>query len=262
MGMTYGFRDGAEYDASDVNNVFAMLFTGGVMPYKTNITQDIDGCVAEITEGGVKGEAMQLLMVDGKVKIGEGAALFSDGSWVIVDADGEFILDSVDAEKYIGLQKNIGTGKVTTIISTTKTADDGNYKYIWLGKTDTSGRLINDAKQAKTELIPNSANVYHEFDMSFDGFGNSTNVAAATKSYKMPHTDYKYLIIRGFENPGIDYYLRGEVADISGTEHTVIYLSRSSNNHRIEIWREGDTLKLAPLAAVHAGTMTFHLVLV
>ena len=224
MGMTYGFCDDMEYDASDVNRVFAMMFTDGVMPYKTNVTQDITGCVAAITEGGVKGETMQLSVVDGKVKIGEGAALFSDGSWVVVDADGEIVPGSIAAEQYIGLKKSIGTGKVMAIWSQTKETDDGNYKYIWLGKTDTSGQIINDAKHAITTLVANSGNIYTSRSLN-------VQVGNTEKNYivDVGQSGFRYIIFKNSERN--DFY-QCVVIDLE-TENS--YGDRIGNNRNVSL---------------------------
>lgn len=260
MGYKCSFLDNESYDAADVSHAFSRLTTEGVLPYpQTDTVIDaLDTLTAELTSEGVtQFGGLAVTVADGAVKIGEGSAIFQSGVAIDVDEEG-ISAERGTGEVYVALVYEEALNRVTPYVGQTAATGD----CVPLAKIGEDDTVVDMRIYAKTKLIPNSANVYHEFDMSFDGFGSSTNVAAATKSYKMPHTDYKYLIIRGFENPGIDYYLRGEVADISGTEHTVIYLSRSSNNHRIEIWREGDTLKLTPLAAVHAGTMTFHLVLV
>lgn len=260
MGYKCSFLDNESYDASDVSHAFSRLTTEGVLAYpKTEtVAAALNALTAEVaTEGVGEYGAMAVTVTDTTVTASEGTAFFKSGVAVEIDSDG-MEAERPEGECYVALIYEEARNRVVLYAGSEEASGD----FVPLAKIGGDGTVTDMRKYARTKLIPNSANVLYEFSVDFPSFKTYLTSDGAVKTYALPHTDYNYLILKSWEGPDISYYKRGEVADISGTDATELYLSRSSNNFRLYVQRDGDVLKLAALGSAGGSKMTFHLILV
>lgn len=260
MGYKCSFLDNESYDAADVSRAFSRLTTEGVLAYPETetVAEALNTLTAEVASEGV-GEygAMAVTVTDTAIAVGAGTAFFKSGVAVEIDSDG-METERPEGECYVALIYEEARNRIVIYAGSAEATGD----FVPLAKIGADGTVADMRKYARTKLIPNSANVLHEFSVVFPGFKTYLTSDGAVKTYELPHTDYKYLILKGWDGPDINYYKRGEVADISGTDATELYLSRSSNNFRLYVQRDGDVLKLAALGNSAGSEMTFSLILV
>ncbi len=261
MGYRCSFLDNEVYGADDVSEAFSNLISGGVRTVYDgeNITETLNELTGEVVTSGTRSYAdLTVTLSDGIITIGEGVGYFDSGVSVMVDEDGIVLDNGERASGYVSLLYDADLNKVLPQITVSSPTGD----VLVLAHFD--GESIVDLRSyARSKLDINSANTYHDFTIKisqFSNFGKPHSDSIVT--YKMPHTGFKYLILRSAVCPQKKLYLNDTVIDLTkeGTQKYV--LSRSTID--VELWvdRDGDMLTFTAYYSRSAYSQTYEFVLV
>ncbi len=162
MGAKAYFLDNQTYSAEDVNNVFAQLTCGGVSLYqpKESALIDYETAVSNFITPGIDLYNVNSCKVvgtdDGKIKVSQGTCWMTDGSCIIIDADGLEVEGRVaDTEQYVYLRRNLGANSID-LIATSVTLTDA----VMLAKLKADGTIVDMRSFATAKIGSTSANIY------------------------------------------------------------------------------------------------------
>lgn len=147
MAYSYDFKNNVVYGAEDINGIRASILTKGV------VEETSDSCKAEFAEG--------------KVKISEGQAIFTDGSRIKIDKNGVLLDYETGKVNYVFFLNNTLAG-ICEISCQDSLPDDD---YILIAEIDEESNLKDKRKfvQLKTADIERFATSFSaEFQMSTD----------------------------------------------------------------------------------------------
>ncbi len=260
MGYKCSFLDNEVYGADDVSEAFSKLVSGGVRTIYDgeNIVGTLNELTGEIvTEGTRSYEDLKVTMSDGIISIGEGTGFFESGVSVSVDADGIVLDKGERTSGYVSILYDADLNRVLPQITDSEPSGD----VLLLARFD--GNAVYDIRSyASSKLSINSANTYHDFTINisrFSSFGQSHAGSIAT--YKMPHTGFKYLLLRSVTCTQKPLYLNDTTIDLTkeGTQKFVL----SQSSILVELWvsREGDTLTFTAYYTNMAYPQTYELTL-
>lgn len=260
MGYKCSFIDNEVYGADDVSEVFSKIIAGGVVVEcdSENVIGTLNSLTGEvITEGTRSYSDLAVTMSDGIITIGEGTGFFESGVSVTVDSDGVVLDKGERTTGYVSILYDADLNRVLPQITDSEPSGD----VLILAHFD--GETVTDLRSyARSKLSINSANVYHDFTINivqFSNFGQPYPGSMAT--YKMPHTGFKYLILRSATCTQKPLYLNDTVIDLTKEGTQKYALSRSSIE--VELWvdRAGDTLTFTAYYAYMGYPQTYELTL-
>lgn len=241
MGYKCSFLDNETYGADDVSAAFSRLTTAGVLAYpeRDTVAQSLDALTAEVVSSGV-GEfgGLEVSVTDDGVIIGEGAAFFESGVSIEVDSEGILLETTVAETTYVALRYEEEFNRVVPVLS----AEEPEGDVVILAKIDADGTIYDMRSYASSKVAPNTANVYHDFSLYIERFGKAEGVNRNTAEYIMPHTGFRYLMLRSVDCGTLLTLPVYNIIDLSLEEDQRIQLTQSSSPAYLYIRREGTKL--------------------
>lgn len=194
------FNDNEEYSAEDINNVFSHLTTGGVVSVDESVvTAAMESGVTQVTTGGVEycnPEACRVINTDRGYIVSAGSAFMPDGSIVTVSGDGESVTGISDgAVNYVFFERS--SEKNGTFVTVSEQLPSGDNTLL-LAVIDSDGGIGDKREYATTKLLPSSANIYVEKNVSFhylgsNGLAKYENGSAELAEINIGWSAYKYI---------------------------------------------------------------------
>ncbi len=260
MGYKCSFIDNEVYGADDVSEAFSKIISGGVVVEcdSENVIGSLNSLTGEIITAGTRSyEDLTVTMADGVIKINKGTGFFESGVSVTVDDEG-VLLDKGDmTEGYVSFLYDADFNRVLPQLTLSEPRGD----VLVLASFDTN--TVSDRRSyAHSKLSINSANVYHDFTINMSGFSNFGNAyQGSIATYKMPHNDFKYLLLRSAYCPDLKLELNDTVIDLNKEGTQKFSLIKSSP--RAELWvdRQGDTLTFTAYYAYMSYPQTYEFTL-
>lgn len=241
MGYKCSFIDNEVYGADDVSEAFSNILSGGVVVEcdSENVIGTLNSLTGEIiTEGTRSYTDLQVSVADGMAKIGEGTGFFESGVSVTVDADGVILDTKGRASGYVSILYDPDLNCVLPQI--TDAVPEGDV--LLLARFD--GDEVTDLRSyARSKLSINSANTYHDFSISIKWFRNLGQVCEEnTATYRMPHTGFRYLLLRKVTCDVLPLGLHDSVLDLTKEGEQLFVLRDDSIGSWLGVERDGDLL--------------------
>lgn len=241
MGYRCGFLDNEVYGADDVSEAFSKLVSGGVRTVYDgeNVTETLNELTGEIVSSGTRTyQDLEVSMTKDIITIGEGTGFFESGVSVTVDAEGIILDKGERTAGYISFLYDEDFNKVLPQITDAEPTGD----VLLLARFDADA-VYDLRSYARSKVYVNSANNYHNFTINLQSFTNFNGTyPGSSTTYKMPHTGFKYMLLRKATCSQMTLYNDNPIMDISkeGTQSYV--LSRSNPFRELVVERIGDEL--------------------
>ena len=200
MAYRCSFLDNEVYSASDVNNVFACLTSGGVTFVDTgNTLSDLNDAVGMSVSAGVMadGTSCKVVKDDAGYKISAGACFMNDGSVIIFDEDGERITPYEGTYNYVYIERNSATNSIDIVVSQM----EGRENSIPLAEIDEDGDVFDKRKYALSRVMLGVGNTLKNFDVEFNEWEEDKT---ETLTIDIGSGDFSYIVIWGGTYTGTD----------------------------------------------------------
>ena len=263
LGYKSSFLDNATYGADDVSAIFSRLMSSGVLAYPENLTvaQSLDELNAQTVSSGVSEYGgLAVTKTETGVKLGEGAGFFESGICVEVDSDGVEIETISGAAVYVYFAYEKDFNRVELYAAEELPEGD----VLMLAQVDAEGTVIDMRNYASAKIVPNTANVYHDFTVTNTMFSKHTiRDDTNTTYYEMPHNGFRYLLLHKVVTESVAILPYEHILDLTVEEEQSIRLNTSSTTTYMRVLKTGTTLRIASTrtTATH-DTHTYYLTLV
>lgn len=238
MAYKCSFLDNEAYSASDVNNVFACLTSGGVVFSDTgNVLSDLNEATAATVTGGVStGGSSCKVVKDGKdYKISPGACFMDDGTMIIF-SDAEIISIPEGAKSYVYLKRNPASNTIDVSVSVT----EGGKGSIPLAEIAEDGSILDKRKYAVSKVMLGVGNTLRNGHAEFNDCNFETS---ETVSVDIGSGAFSYIVVWG----GSYISSRGDV-----TERVSAGKNLAELNENEEIFLRMGTYETGPIEFVFA----------
>ena len=261
MGYKCSFLDNEVYGADDVSEAFSNIVSGGVRTVYDgeNVTETLNELTGEVVTSGTRSYSDLKVTISGEViTIGEGVGYFDSGVSVKVDEAGIVLNKGERASGYVSILYDADFNKVLPQITDSSPSGD----VLVLARFN--GESVTDLRSyARSKLSINSANNYHDFTIKLSSFTNFNGTyAGSSTTYKMPHTGFKYLLMRNAQCSQLQLYRNEPIMDISKEGTQKYTLSRSNPLIELKVDRTGDMLTFTAYYAYMNYPQTYEFTLV
>ena len=192
MAYKCSFLDNEVYSASDVNNVFACLTSGGVVFSDTgNVLSDLNEATAATVSSGVAaGSSSCKVVKDGEdFKISPGACFMEDGTLIIFN-DAENINVSDGIKNYVYLERNPVLNSIDVVVSATA----GGEESIPLAEIAEDGSIFDRRRYAISKVMLGVGNTMRNGHAEFNDCNYETS---ETVSIDIGSGDFSYIVVWG-----------------------------------------------------------------
>lgn len=193
MAYRCSFLDNEVYSASDVNNVFACLTSGGVtFSDSGNALSDLNSAANQTVSAGVTADGTSCKVVkDGDgYKISTGACFMNDGSVIIFDEDGQDIDVTPEILNYVYINRNSATNSIDIMV----TPYQGGSDSVPLAQIDESGNITDKRQYAMSKVMLGVGNTLKNFRLEFT---DCTFDGSETMTLDIGDGSFSYIIIWG-----------------------------------------------------------------
>lgn len=261
MGYRCSFLDNEVYGADDVSEAFSNLVSSGVRTVYDgeNITETLNELTGEVVTSGTRSYTdLKVTISEDVITIGEGVGYFKSGVSVKVDEEG-IILNKGERESgYVSILYDADLNKVLPQITDSEPEGD----VLLLARFDGTG-VTDRRSYARSKLSVNSANNYHDFTINLSSFTNFNGTyPGSSTTYKMPHTGFKYLLMRNAKCSQLQLYRNDPIMDISKEGTQKYTLSRSNPLIELTVEKTGDMLTFTAYYAYMTYPQTYEFTLV
>lgn len=261
MGYRCSFLDNEVYGADDVSEAFSNLISGGVRTVYDgeNVTETLNELTGEVVTAGTRSYSDLKVTLSGEViTIGEGVGFFNSGVSIKVDKDGIVLDKGERANGYISIIYDADLNKVLPQITDSIPTGDVLLLARFVGESVTDLRSY-----ARSKLSVNSANNYHDFTINLSSFTNFNGTYPGSKTtYKIPHTGFKYLLMRSAKCSQLQLYRNEPIMDISEEGTQKFTLSRSNPLIELTVEKAGNMLTFTAYYAYMTYPQTYEFTLV